>query len=141
MFLQFVEKSNKSYEPTLDLFQSSSIQKKRAMLRTGNFPVSSFSRQLFTGSTNLAGHSKWANIRHIKGAKDAEKSMIFNRYARQMRLAIQGLFIFFSVLSKSIKFLCFQRVVRLIHKITQHFGVSLRRHCVKRCPTARFKIP
>ncbi|XP_005186949.2 probable transcriptional regulatory protein Fnod_1106 [Musca domestica] len=37
----------------------------------------------------LAGHSKWANIRHIKAAKDGQKSALFSRIARQIRLAIQ----------------------------------------------------
>ena len=37
-----------------------------------------------------AGHSKWANIKHTKAAKDAEKSTIFHKMARLMRLAIQG---------------------------------------------------
>uniref|UniRef100_A0A1B0FPW2 Transcriptional regulator n=1 Tax=Glossina morsitans morsitans TaxID=37546 RepID=A0A1B0FPW2_GLOMM len=37
----------------------------------------------------LAGHSKWANIKHIKAEKDGEKAMVFLRIARQLRLAIQ----------------------------------------------------
>uniref|UniRef100_D3TRF2 Uncharacterized conserved protein n=1 Tax=Glossina morsitans morsitans TaxID=37546 RepID=D3TRF2_GLOMM len=37
----------------------------------------------------LAGHSKWANIKHIKAEKDGEKAMVFLRVARQLRLAIQ----------------------------------------------------
>lgn len=36
-----------------------------------------------------AGHSKWANIRHIKAAKDGQKSTLFSKIARQIRLAIQ----------------------------------------------------
>ncbi|XP_075153446.1 putative transcriptional regulatory protein TTE1135 [Haematobia irritans] len=36
-----------------------------------------------------AGHSKWANIRHIKAAKDGQKSALFSKIARQLRLAIQ----------------------------------------------------
>jgi len=38
----------------------------------------------------MAGHSKWANIKHIKGAKDAEKSTNIQRISRQIRLAIRG---------------------------------------------------
>lgn len=38
----------------------------------------------------FAGHSKWQNIRHIKGAKDAERSALFHRLARQMKVAVQG---------------------------------------------------
>uniref|UniRef100_A0A1A9UT93 Uncharacterized protein n=1 Tax=Glossina austeni TaxID=7395 RepID=A0A1A9UT93_GLOAU len=37
----------------------------------------------------LAGHSKWANIKHIKAEKDGQKAMVFLRVARQLRLAIQ----------------------------------------------------
>lgn len=37
-----------------------------------------------------AGHSKWQNIRHIKGAKDAERSQLFLRLSRQMKVAVQG---------------------------------------------------
>ncbi|XP_055708836.1 translational activator of cytochrome c oxidase 1 [Phlebotomus papatasi] len=46
-------------------------------------------RGIHTGSSNLAGHSKWANIRHIKAAKDGQKSLLFARFNRQIRLAIQ----------------------------------------------------
>lgn len=49
-----------------------------------------FRRLFHTASCNLAGHSKWANIRHIKAAKDGQKSVQFARYSRQIRLAIQG---------------------------------------------------
>ncbi|GAB0099575.1 uncharacterized protein DMENIID0001_154590 [Sergentomyia squamirostris] len=41
------------------------------------------------GSYLLAGHSKWANIRHIKAAKDGQKSLLFSRFTRQIRLAVQ----------------------------------------------------
>jgi hypothetical protein len=37
-----------------------------------------------------AGHSKWANIKHIKAAKDAQKSVTFQKMAQLIRLAIQG---------------------------------------------------
>lgn len=40
-------------------------------------------------SKRNAGHSKWQNIRHIKAAKDAQKSTTFNKMARLIRLAIQ----------------------------------------------------
>lgn len=48
--------------------------------------VSNFHTQ---GSPLLAGHSKWANIRHIKALKDGQKSVTFTKLARQIRLAIQ----------------------------------------------------
>lgn len=37
-----------------------------------------------------AGHSKWANIKHIKATKDAQKSVTFQKMAQLIRLAIQG---------------------------------------------------
>jgi hypothetical protein len=37
-----------------------------------------------------AGHSKWANIKHIKAAKDAQKSVAFQKMAQHIRLAIEG---------------------------------------------------
>lgn len=49
-----------------------------------------FSRAFHCGSTLEAGHSKWANIRHIKAAKDGQKAVEFAKYSRQIRLAIQG---------------------------------------------------
>lgn len=47
------------------------------------------SRYYHTTSINNAGHSKWANIKHIKAQKDGQRSIIFTRLARQIRLAIQ----------------------------------------------------
>lgn len=37
-----------------------------------------------------AGHSKWANIKHTKAAKDAQKSVTFQKMSQLIRLAIQG---------------------------------------------------
>lgn len=39
-----------------------------------------------------AGHSKWANIKHIKAINDAKKSESFTKFARQIRVAIQGIY-------------------------------------------------
>ncbi|GLV38247.1 uncharacterized protein CBL_12895 [Carabus blaptoides fortunei] len=36
-----------------------------------------------------AGHSKWANIKHIKATKDAQRSLLFTRLCRQLKVAIQ----------------------------------------------------
>jgi hypothetical protein len=44
-----------------------------------------------------AGHSKWANIKHIKAAKDAEKSLTFQKVAQLIRLAVQGKYDFRSM--------------------------------------------
>lgn len=41
-------------------------------------------------SRHMAGHSKWANIRHIKGAKDAERATLFQKLSRQMKAMIRG---------------------------------------------------
>lgn len=37
-----------------------------------------------------AGHSKWQNIRHIKAAKDAERSKMFTVISRQIKVAVAG---------------------------------------------------
>lgn len=37
-----------------------------------------------------AGHNKWSNIKHIKGANDQQKSLLFSKLSRQMKLAIRG---------------------------------------------------
>lgn len=37
-----------------------------------------------------AGHSKWQNIKHIKGAKDAERSQTFTKIGRFMKVAVAG---------------------------------------------------
>ena len=44
-----------------------------------------------------AGHSKWANIKHIKAAKDAQKSLTFQKIAQLIRLAVQGKYDFRSM--------------------------------------------
>jgi hypothetical protein len=44
-----------------------------------------------------AGHSKWANIKHIKAAKDAQKSLTFQKMAQLIRLAVQGKYNFRSM--------------------------------------------
>lgn len=41
-------------------------------------------------SSKLAGHSKWANIKHTKGLKDAQRATEFQRLSRTIRLAVQG---------------------------------------------------
>lgn len=56
--------------------------------------IQSFCRILQISQTfkRNAGHSKWANIKHIKAAKDAQRSLLFTRLSRQMKVAIQGNF-------------------------------------------------
>jgi len=43
---------------------------------------------------NMAGHSKWANIKHIKEAKDNERAKIHSRITRLIRITIRGKKIF-----------------------------------------------
>ncbi len=38
----------------------------------------------------MAGHSKWANIRHRKGAQDARRGKIFTKLIREITVAAQG---------------------------------------------------
>ncbi|MGL4675683.1 MAG: YebC/PmpR family DNA-binding transcriptional regulator, partial [Wohlfahrtiimonas sp.] len=35
----------------------------------------------------MAGHSKWANIQHRKGAQDAKRGKIFTRFIREITIA------------------------------------------------------
>lgn len=37
-----------------------------------------------------AGHNKWSNIKHTKGAVDQQRALTFARFSRQMKLAIRG---------------------------------------------------
>ena len=41
-------------------------------------------------SRSMAGHNKWSNIRHIKGAKDAQKSSTAQKMSRKLKIAIRG---------------------------------------------------
>ena len=51
-------------------------------------------KQITTGmisfSRHMAGHSKWANIKHTKGAKDAERAELHQRLFRSMKAVIRG---------------------------------------------------
>ena len=38
----------------------------------------------------MAGHSKWSNIRHVKGAKDAKFQKIAGRISQRIRTVIRG---------------------------------------------------
>jgi len=44
---------------------------------------------IFKTQVRFAGHSKWSNIRHIKGAKDAQRSKLTVLYCHRMQVAIQ----------------------------------------------------
>lgn len=44
---------------------------------------------LSKGNKRFAGHSKWANIKHIKGEKDYERMIRFHHLKLQMQVAIQ----------------------------------------------------
>lgn len=49
-------------------------------------------------SRHMAGHSKWANIKHIKGAKDAERATLFQKLSRNIKTVIKGKFLKFQLL-------------------------------------------
>ena len=38
----------------------------------------------------MSGHSKWANIKHKKGAADAKKGRIFSKYAKEIMVAVKN---------------------------------------------------
>ena len=52
---------------------------------------------------NMAGHSKWANIKHIKEAKDNERAKIHSRITRLIRITIRGKNIFCHIFSRENK--------------------------------------
>lgn len=37
----------------------------------------------------MAGHSKWANIKHRKGAQDAKRAQLFNKFSKEIIVAAQ----------------------------------------------------
>lgn len=37
-----------------------------------------------------AGHSKWQNIKHTKGEKDAQRADTFTKLGRYMKVAVAG---------------------------------------------------
>ena len=37
----------------------------------------------------MAGHSKWANIKHKKAAQDAKRGQVFTKLARQITVAVK----------------------------------------------------
>lgn len=37
----------------------------------------------------MAGHSKWANIKHRKGAQDAKRAQMFNKFSKEIIVAVQ----------------------------------------------------
>ena len=38
----------------------------------------------------MAGHSKWANIRHRKGAQDAKRGKIFTKLIKEITVAVKA---------------------------------------------------
>jgi hypothetical protein len=52
---------------------------------------------------DMAGHSKWANIKHTKAAKDSERARLTNDHVRKMRAFMRGWFLFFFFSAKKKK--------------------------------------
>ncbi|XP_028130808.1 translational activator of cytochrome c oxidase 1 [Diabrotica virgifera virgifera] len=61
----------------------------KQFLRPFSLSYESYNKHIVVQSKRFAGHSKWANIRHIKGAKDAERSRLFTKLGRQIKVAVQ----------------------------------------------------
>lgn len=47
-------------------------------------------RRLQTSQSLFAGHAKWQNIKHIKAAKDSQRSLMVAKQMRIIRMAITG---------------------------------------------------
>ncbi|KAK0087899.1 hypothetical protein PV325_013778 [Microctonus aethiopoides] len=52
------------------------------------FCIRKTARIFLLENKRFAGHSKWQNIKHIKGEKDAEKSALYALFAKRMKVAI-----------------------------------------------------
>src|SRR5438093_1371484 len=46
--------------------------------------------QAFFWSFHMSGHSKWASIKHKKGALDAKRGKIFTRLIKELTIAARG---------------------------------------------------
>jgi hypothetical protein len=47
-------------------------------------------RTLHVTAAAPAGHNKWSKVRHVKGPKDTERSLIFSKLCLSIRLAVKG---------------------------------------------------
>ena len=65
------------------------------MIRVNRFAVKKKISDHLTECKRFAGHSKWANIKHTKMAKDAERSNALQTAIKKMRFAIAGTFLYF----------------------------------------------
>lgn len=63
------------------------------MYNLTRFCIRKTARIFLLENKRFAGHSKWQNIKHIKGEKDAEKSTLYASYAKRMKVAIAGMFL------------------------------------------------
>lgn len=67
-----------------------SMIQKRTFLRFNTLQLCNVvQRCIHLNRSIFAGHSKWANIKHIKAAKDGEKAAVFTKLSRQIRLSLQ----------------------------------------------------
>ena len=46
-------------------------------------------RRVETQELSVAGHSKWANIRHRKGAQDAKRGKIFTKLIKEITVSVK----------------------------------------------------
>lgn len=65
-------------------------ERKRFLIREEAAVSHSYLLLCFFPVRGMAGHSKWQNIRHIKGAKDKEKSHLTSKFAQRLRVAVKG---------------------------------------------------
>lgn len=52
-------------------------------------------RFIQTSPTQLKGHAKWQNIKHIKAANDQQRCLMISKQMRMLRIAANGLLKFF----------------------------------------------
>lgn len=62
------------------------------MLKTLDFLSAQVSKRFIqTSVTNLKGHAKWQNIKHIKAANDQQRGLMILKQMRMLRIASIGL--------------------------------------------------
>lgn len=67
-----------------------SLRNTSALGTTCSWLAGNNSRKFHTQATPLlAGHSKWANIQHVKGAKDQARSLLFSKYSKLIRAVVK----------------------------------------------------
>src|SRR5208282_4159642 len=58
-------------------------------LRSGEGSVCNAQLSSLNQQPNMSGHSKWAKVKHFKGAIDAKRGKIFSKLGREITIAVK----------------------------------------------------